>query len=226
MSVALASPDPIKIALLEDDAVLADILSEYLSEFYTVELFYSSDEALDAIEQNEFDLLIFDINILGSMNGLELLAYLRSFSNNIPTIVITAYDDIEHLKKAFSSGATDFMRKPFELEELRVRIEHIAKLFHIQDQITIDADTLFFPKKFALQHGNQNIKLSPKDSKILEYLIRNKQRVVSSQELMQNLWEYDEIPSEATLRSHIRTLRNLIGKEKIKTIRGTGYQYE
>jgi len=214
-----------KILLLEDDVVLCDVLEEYLSEKYTVVSTFSADEALKISEEENFDLFIFDINVMGSMNGIELLGGLRSFNDATPAIIITAYGDMEHLKSAFGSGANDFIRKPFELEELGVRIENIKKLFKLEDAIAIDEHTLFFPQSHTLQKKNKQIGLSKKDSAILHYLLKNGHRSVSSEELMQNLWEYEEMPSEATLRSHIRTIRAAIGKECIKTIRGVGYQW-
>ena len=214
-----------KILLLEDDVVLCDVIEEYLSESYEVESTFSADEALKMAEDGHFDLFIFDINVMGSMNGIELLGELRSFNDATPAIIITAYHDMEHLKSAFGNGANDFIRKPFELEELGVRIENIKKLFKLEDAIKIDEETLFFPASNELQKGEDRIVLSGKDSQILHYLLQNAHRSVSSEELMQNLWEYDAMPSEATLRSHIRTIRNAIGKECIKTIRGVGYQW-
>ena len=214
-----------KILLLEDDVVLCDVIEEYLSERYEVASTFSADEALKMTEEGHFDLFIFDINVMGSMNGIELLSELRSFNDATPAIIITAYSDMDHLKNAFGSGANDFIRKPFELEELGVRIENIKKLFKLEDVIKIDNETLFFPKTHELQKGGDRLVLSSKDSAILQYLLRNAHRSVSNEELMQNLWEYDAMPSEATLRSHIRTIRNAIGKECIKTIRGVGYQW-
>ena len=214
-----------KILLLEDDVVLCDVIEEYLSESYEVESTFSADEALAMAEDGHFDLFIFDINVMGSMNGIELLKELRSFNDATPAIIITAYSDMEHLKSAFGSGANDFIRKPFELEELGVRIENIKKLFKLEDTIKIDEEMLFYPQTHELQKGEERIFLSSKDSAILQYLLQNAHRSVSNEELMQNLWEYDAMPSEATLRSHIRTIRNTIGKECIKTIRGVGYQW-
>ena len=214
-----------KILLLEDDVVLCDVIEEYLSESYEVASTFSADEALKMAEEGDFDLFIFDINVMGSMNGIELLKELRSFNDASPAIIITAYSDMEHLKSAFGSGANDFIRKPFELEELGVRIENIKKLFKLDDAIKIDEEMIFYPEENELQKGNERIVLSGKDAQILRYLLQNAHRSISSEELMQNIWEYDTMPSEATLRSHIRTIRNAVGKECIKTIRGVGYQW-
>ncbi len=215
-----------KILLLEDDAVLGEILEEFLAESYEVERTFSSDAAFEMVQEGAFDLFVFDINVAGTQNGLELLGELRGFNNTTPAIVITAYSDVEHLKRAFGSGANDFIRKPFELEELRMRIENIKNIFHLDGVIPLDETTSFHPKRDMILKEGKSIRLSPKDAKILHYFLKNAGRAVSSEELMQNLWEYDAMPSEATLRSHIRTIRDILGKERIQTVRGVGYIYE
>ena len=215
----------IKILLLEDDVVLSDIITDFLEERYSVESVYSSDAAANRIENERFDLFIFDINVMGRQNGLELLRELRAFNDTTPAIIITAYSDIDHLKKAFTSGANDFIRKPFELEELGVRIENIKHTFALLDTITIDPHTVFSPATETIRRNNETIRLTPKDAKILHYLIKNAPRSVSSQELLQNIWDFETMPSEATLRSHIRTLREIVGKEHIQTLRGIGYKW-
>ncbi len=214
-----------KILLLEDDVVLCDVLEEFLSQHYEVHSTYSADEAEEMAAGERFDLFIFDINVLGSMDGIVLLRRLRSFSDNTPAIIITAYDDIEHLKSAFGSGANDFVRKPFALDELALRIDNIKKLFKLEEAVRIDSRTLFYPQMHEIHRGDEKFMLSQKDSEILHYLLSNAHRTVSAQELMQNLWDYDAMPTEATLRSHIRTIRHILGKECIKTIRGIGYRW-
>ena len=215
----------VKILLLEDDVVLCDVIEEYLGERYEVGSCFSTDAALEMIQREDFDLFVFDVNVIGSMNGIELLRSLRSFKDATPAIIITAYTDMEHLKKAFGSGANDFIRKPFELEELGMRIENLKKLFKLEDWIEIDEDLLFFPESNMLLKENERVRLSAKDAAILHYLLKNSYRSVSSEELIQNLWEFDSMPSEATLRSHIRTIRNIIAKECIETVRGVGYRW-
>lgn len=215
----------IKILLLEDDVVLSDIITDFLEERYEVTPLYDSDTAIETIEKKTFDLFIFDINVMGRKDGLELLKELRGFNDTTPAIVITAYSDIEHLKKAFLSGANDFIRKPFELEELGMRVENLRNTFALTDTITIDPNTVFSPAAETIQRNDDTIRLTPKDAKILHYLIKNAPRGVSSEELLQNIWDFETMPSEATLRSHIRTLREIVGKERIETLRGIGYKW-
>jgi len=216
-----------KILLMEDDAVLSDILLDFMRESWNVDYAYDSDAVYEKLESNKYDLFIFDINVAGK-NGLELLAELREFNNTTPAIIITAYTDTEHLQKAFDSGAHDYIKKPFELQELNARILNTQKIFNIETkkEINISKEICFLPEEKLLLKNKIQISLSTKDSLILLYFINNPSRVISNDELTQNIWDFDNIPSDATIRSHIRTLRELVGKDKISTIRGQGYIYE
>ena len=216
-----------KILLMEDDAVLSDIILDYLRESWSVDYAFNSEEVYKKLDSNRYDLFIFDINVTG-LNGLELLAELREFNNTTPTIIITAYSDTSYLKKAFELGAHDYIKKPFELEELDARIQNTKKLFNIENssEISISENITFIPQLKEIKTLTQHFSLSQKDSDILSYLINRVKKVVTNDELTQNIWNFDNIPSDATIRSHIRTLREIIGKDKIQTIRGVGYKYE
>lgn len=215
------------ILLMEDDAVLSDILLDFLREAWHVDYAYNAQDVYKHLEHNHYDLFIFDINVVGT-NGVELLKELRQFSDSTPTIFITAYRDTEHLKEAFDAGAHDYIKKPFELEELQARIHSIKRVFNIEtdQEIQITPDILFSPLKKRLFIQEEKFTLTTKDAKLLSYFVNNRSRLISPEELSQNIWDFDSLPSDATLRSHIRTLRELIGKEKIKTVRGEGYMYE
>ena len=212
---------------MEDDAVLSDILLDFLEESWTVEYAYDSNAVYRKLEESKFDLFIFDINVLGK-NGLELLKELREYNDTTPAIIITAYTDTEYLKNAFALGASDYIKKPFELEELDARIKNIQRIFHIKTQevLSISQNITFTPAEKQLTKNTKKISLSSKDSAILSYFFKNQKRVVTNEELIQNIWDFDSMPSDATIRSHIRTIRELIGKDKISTIRGEGYKYE
>ena len=212
---------------MEDDAVLSDILLDFIGESWEVDYAYDSKEVYAHLETKKYDLFIFDINVPGK-NGLALLEELRSFSDKTPAIFITAYTDNDYLKKAFEVGAHDYIKKPFELDELHARILNTKRLFNIDSKknIEISKDILFSAHTKEIIKQNKKISLGAKDTLLLSYMIINKKRLISSEELVQNVWDFDSIPSDATLRSHIRTLRELIGKDKIKTIRGEGYIYE
>ncbi|MFK5938484.1 MAG: response regulator transcription factor [Sulfurimonas sp.] len=216
-----------KILLMEDDAVLSDILLDFLRESWSVDYAYNSQEVYDYLANTKYDLFIFDINVPGQ-NGLDLLEELRSYSDNTPAIFITAYTDTTYLKKAFDIGAHDYIKKPFELDELNARILNTKRIFNIEtkENIAISKEISFSPLQKVIIKNDKKISLGTKDSQLLAYFLNNKGRLISSEELTQNIWNFDSLPSDATLRSHIRTLREIIGKEKITTVRGLGYTYE
>ena len=214
-----------KILFLEDDPVIADITKEYLEDSYDVTHCYNSSDALELAQDNSYDLYIFDINVPG-MSGIELLKTLRDFNDATAAIIITAYRDVDYLKKGFDAGANDYIKKPFELDELGVRIENIKRQFSIDEEIEIDKDIVFNPLTHQLTIDKELKSISSKESALLHYLISNKNRVISSDEILQNLWDYDEMPSTDTIRTYVKKLRQLIGKEHILNIRGQGYRFE
>ena len=214
-----------KILFLEDDPVISDIVLDFLSESYEVKHCYDSATALRLAEDEEFSLYIFDINVPG-ISGVELLKSLREFNDTTPAIFITAYQGVEHLREGFKAGANDFIRKPFELEELEARIQNIKRQFSIDEEISIGTEIYFNSLTHQIRHSDEVISVSAKESKILQYLITNKNRVISADEILQNLWSFDEMPSHDTIRTYIKKLRQILGKEHIVNIRGEGYRFE
>ena len=214
-----------KILLLEDDTVLSDILVDFLEEEYVVTHTYSMREALCLSENTPFDLYIFDINVPDG-DGISLLKELRSFSDETPTIFITAFHDTKYLKKAFQSGANDFIKKPFDLEELTQRIENIKRHFGLSSLVQITPDLEFDTKEHLIKSSKKSQHLSKKESLCLHYLYKNRHRVIGVDEMLQNLWEYDDMPSGDAIRTLIKELRKHVGKEHILNIRGEGYRFE
>jgi len=214
------------LLLLEDDAILADILVDYLEERYEVVHCFNLPEARKQIEARRFGLYLFDINVPGG-RGIDLLRDLRSLGDTTPAVVITAYEDTAHLLQSFEHGANDFIRKPFELEELGARIKNISKLHGFETERYPLGAGISFDAAARQLHTPQGVRaLSAKESQLLEYLIRNRGRVVTATELLHNLWEYEEMPAETAIRTHIKTLRALIGRERITNIRGEGYRFD
>jgi len=214
-----------KILFLEDDPVISDIVMDFLSESYEIRHCFNSIQALSSAEEGHYDLYIFDINVPGK-SGLELLKSLRDFNDTTPAIFITAYQEVEYLREGFSIGANDFIRKPFELEELQARIENIKRQYSIDEEASIDENTFFNATTHQIRCEGKSHSLSAKESGVLHYLIVNKNRVVSTDEILQNLWDYDEMPGDDTIRTYIKNLRNILGKEHIVNIRGEGYRFE
>jgi len=214
-----------KILLLEDDPVIADIVLEFLSESYLVECCFNSQEALLLAESESYDLYLFDINVPG-ISGLELLKSLREFNDTTPAIFMTAYQEVKYLREGFDAGANDFIRKPFELEELHARIENIKRQYSIDEELALGNETFFNALTHKVRYRNEVLALSAKESGVLHYLVVNRNRVVSTDEILQKLWDYDEMPGPDTIRTYIKSLRNMLGKERIINVRGEGYRFE
>ena len=214
-----------KILFLEDDPVIADIVNDFLEEQWEVMHCFNSRDALELAESENFSLYLFDINVPG-ISGIKLLKELRAFNDATPAIFITAYQDTDHLTQGFDAGAHDFIRKPFELDELRARIENIKRLFRIDEHIAISPSIMFNPTTHQIIKDGETLHISAKESQLLGYLISNKSRVVSTDEILQNLWDFDEMPGVDTVRTYIKTLRRLIGQEHIINVRGVGYRFE
>ena len=213
-----------KILLLEDDTALANILVDFLQESYEVVQTYSMKKAQSLSEEEKFDLYIFDINVPDG-DGISLLKDLRNFHDTTPTIFITAFQHTKYLKSAFESGANDFIKKPFDLEELTQRIENIKRQFGLDTSITLEGNILFDTKTHTITTSQETFVLTHKESDFLHYLYKNRTRVVSSDELLQNIWEFDEMPGDDAVRTIIKNLRKHIGKERIVNVRGMGYKY-
>jgi len=213
-----------RLLLLEDDTILSDIITEYLREAgYDVDTFSDGMQALNAIEQGGYDLLLLDVNV-PSLDGFELLTYLRDIGTQTPAIYLTSLATVEALKKGFAVGGDDYLKKPFELEELVVRIEHIAKSRHIDDVFKLGSICLS-SKSHRLQVGDETFVLRQKEVKILRYLMRNEGRIVTFDELISDVWQGEELPTHATIRTYIKNLRKLLPEGAIENIKGEGYRF-
>jgi len=218
-----------RVLLLEDDNALSDLLSDHLEDKgYDVTLCLNGQDALEYLIDENFDIALLDINT-PIMTGIEVLKTIREeYKNNTPAIMLTAYQDTRHLKESFESGVDDYIKKPFDLEELDQRIMKLCRQFSIEqnDEIKIADNITFDPETCQISTEEKTISIAQKERDILKYFYTHKNRVISSEELLQNIWAYEEMPTDATIRVYIKTLREIIGKEKIITIRGIGYKFE
>ncbi len=213
-----------KILLLEDDIILQEIIEEFLTEKgYEVESFYDGGKALDAIGENRYDMLLLDVNV-PNIDGFEILSYLREIGNTTPAIYITSLAGIDELKKGFDLGADDYLKKPFELEELRARIEHIIRLYRLHEEIKFDG-MKFIPKAHQIIIDDEVIEIRQKEAQVLEYFIRNTGKIVSCDEIIENVWSDDSVPTHATIRTYIKNLRKIFVKEYFDNIKGEGYRF-
>jgi len=213
-----------KILLLEDDVILQEIIEEFLIEKgYDVACFFDGEKALDAIGSNGYDLLLLDVNV-PSIDGFEILSYLRDVGNTTPAIYITSLAGIDDLKKGFDLGADDYLKKPFELEELNARIEHIIRMYRLQEEIEFDG-MKFIPKAHQIFVNDSVIEMRQKEAQVLEYFIRNTGKIISCDEIIENVWDDENIPAHATIRTYIKNLRKMFEKEYFENIKGEGYRF-
>jgi two-component system OmpR family response regulator len=185
-----------KILLLEDDVILNEIIEEFLLSLnYEVITAFDGNIAEELIYEESFDLLLFDVNI-PNITGFELLKNIRQNNINIPIIFITSRHTADDVKIGFNSGCDDYIKKPFELSELQLRIENIKRLRQIDNhgQIKIDNDTFYNYEKKVIIRNNEEFNLSKIESKILEYFLKNKNKAISIDEISVNNWLYDEMP--------------------------------
>lgn len=216
-----------KILLLEDDIILNEILEEFLiQEGYQVVTAFDGAQAQILAYEQTFDLFLLDVNI-PNINGFEFLKDLREREIKTPAIFITSLNSSDDLKAGFESGCDDYIKKPFELQELQLRINNIKRLFHLEKShiFNISADITYDSNKNEL--NNQGIKttLPKKEAKILEYFLKNEDKTISTDELSVNVWSYEEYPSSATIRTYIKNLRRLLDDTSITTLKGVGYRF-
>ncbi|UPT76573.1 response regulator transcription factor [Sulfurovum sp. XGS-02] len=218
-----------KILLLEDDIGLADIMSEYLEDNdFELDLVYDGEEALDKAYETQYDLYIFDVNV-PAIKGFDLLKTLRDNGDATPTIFVTSLNDIEDVSQGFESGADDYLKKPFELAELLLRIKNIQKRSFAQKRSTliqIDKDITFDIDTELLHTNGESVSLPQKELKLLKHFLKHPNEVVTFESLYDVLWDYDETASAESLRAHIKNLRKHLTKDMIQNLRGLGYRFE
>jgi DNA-binding response OmpR family regulator len=213
----------IKLLLLEDDHVLAESLIELLqSENFDIVHVVNSQEALNQTFLHYFDLFLLDVNV-PLFNGFELLKNLRDSGDKTPAIFLTALNDIASLSKGFDVGADDYIKKPFDFDELIIRINAILKKqYHTYSNELILNDFHFFIEKNELYKSNIFIPLTPYELKLVLLFFKNMNTTLTKDFLIDSLADYKEM-SEGALRVHITNLRK-IGLP-IVTIKGIGYRF-
>lgn len=215
-----------KILLLEDDIILNEIIEEHLNILnYQVTSVIDGESAEELIYEESFDLFLFDVNV-PRINGFDLLKSIRMNNINTPTIFITSRNTSDDLKIGFNVGADDYIKKPFDLSELELRINNIKRLRKIESYGTIiisDGITYNYESK-SIKNENTEYSLSKIESKILEYFIKNKNKALSIEEISINNWIYEEMPEATTIRTYIKNLRKKLNKDTITTIKSIGYK--
>ena len=214
-----------KILILEDESVLALSIREFLEDCgYEVQCFSNSNEAYDAIYENVYDLLLLDVKVIGDKNGFEMLEILREDGKTVPAIFITSLTDIEDLSRGYECGACDYIRKPFDLAELKLRVEQVMKIqcfSSYSEIIALPFGYKYDLKKIKLTFHDKTIILSKRESKILELLIKRRGSVVSCEMFWEEVW--GEWVDSANIRVQVGNLRKKLEKDFIKNVRGMGY---
>jgi DNA-binding response OmpR family regulator len=217
-----------KILLLEDDLTLNETVTEYLEEEgFEVDGVDDGLEAMDKIYENGYDILLLDVKV-PQMSGFDLLKEVRSRDIVTPAIFITSLNSIDNLSVGYESGCDDYIRKPFALKELLMRVETILKrdFFHNDNEkIEISKEAFYDIGANVLYVNNEQMTLNNKESKLLKLFLQNKNQVLSHERIYDSLWDYDETYSEASLRTYIKNLRKILGKEKIVSIKKQGYKF-
>lgn len=217
-----------KLLLLEDDINLSETIVAYLEENdFEVVAVYDGYSAQDTIYENNFDLLLLDVNV-PDMNGFEVLKEARDQGIKTPAIYITSLNSMEDFEQGYESGCDDYIRKPFALKELLLRIETILKreFFHQKDsRIQIDENIFYDTNAHQLIIDDQPARLNNKDAKLLQLFLKHQNELLTHEMIYTALWEYDEEVSESALRTYIKNLRKLLGKERIVSLKKLGYRF-
>lgn len=215
-----------KILLLEDEYSLRISIEEFLTDLgYEVDGFMDGLEAHDAVYDKVYDILLLDVNV-PTLNGFELLKKLRLDNNKTPAIFLTSMTDMSDLKEGYKRGCCDYIRKPFDLEELELRIDQAIASASEDDSalVNIGCDITYDMKKSKLTQDDKEIVLRKTEQDMLEVLIKNKNIVVSTQMFQDEVWgEYVE---PATIRVQLNNLRKKLPEDVIQNRRGLGYIIE
>jgi two-component system, OmpR family, response regulator len=216
-----------KILLLEDDLNLSETVAEYFDEQgFDVICVYDGDDAIASIYENHFDLLLLDVNV-PNKNGFDVLKEIRAQNNNIPAIFTTSLNSMDSLEEGYNSGCDDYIRKPFELRELLFRVQTILKREFSQksDVINITDDITFNSISNELKQNDEEIKLNLKELKLLKFFLQHPNELLAHDRIYDHVWDYDEDYSDNSLRTYIKNLRKILGKDKIVSLKKLGYRF-
>ena len=222
-------PEELTILLVEDEKKIADALKKGLAEQqFHVEVAYDGLIAKKKLEDHSFSLVILDINLPG-MNGYELCKYIRSRDEKTPVIMLTALNDINDKIEGFDAGADDYMIKPFDFKELLVRIRALLKRIYFiqQGNFLKVSDVVMNLENKEVTRSGKIIPLTAKEFQLLEYFVRNKNRLVSRADIALNVWDIDFDTKTNVIDVYVNFLRKKLDKDYlpklIHTQVGMGY---
>lgn len=219
-----------RILLVEDEHKLANATKRALElQKYAVDVAYEGEEGLSlAIVEEAYDLIISDIMLPG-IDGIELCKKIREEGIHTPVLMLTAKGQIEDKVAGLDGGADDYMVKPFSFDELFARVRALVRRPKGErDLILSISDLSLDPVHFKVTRAGKQIKLSTREFSLLEYLMRNQNKVLSKEQLISHVWNYDADVLPGTVEVHIKNIRDKIDKpftsKLIHTVRGFGYE--
>ena len=215
------------ILLLEDDISLNQTVSSFLeANGFNILSAYDGESALDLAYENNIDLMLIDVKV-PKINGFDFLKEVRKSDSKTPAIFITSLNSVENVEKGFSVGCDDYIRKPFALKELLVRVNSQLNRAYgsSTNSIKIDEDLIFNPKELTLIKNGEKVPLKTKEAKLLSLFLKHKNELIEYEQINKTLWEWEEEPSSGALRTYIKNLRAILGKDKIETVKNVGYRF-
>ncbi len=215
-----------KILLLEDERMLSEAIAEYLVALgHRIMVCSDGLDALREIKSESFDLLILDINVPG-IDGLDLLEQLHILKIRPPAIYISALVDIEGISRAYDLGCYDYLKKPFHLKELSLRIDKVIQSCTIpQSHTRLSKSYAYDASISTLMCDNVTQHLSKRQLQIIELLARNRGRVVEFDQFRAYIWD-DEYVDNATIRAEVSRLKKSLKEDFIQNIRALGYMID
>lgn len=220
-----------RILIVEDEHRIARTIKKGLEqEQYAVDLAYTGNDGYDLASTEDYDLIILDL-MLPEIDGIAICKNLRRKNIHTPILILTAKGQTYEKIEGLDSGADDYLTKPFSFEELLARVHALFRRPKTMlNEILTISDLQLHTKQFTVQRGTTPIKLSYKEFSLLEYLMRNADTILTKNQIINHVWDYEANILPNTIEVYIRNLRNKIDapfKNKnplIHTVRGFGYK--
>lgn len=215
------------ILIVDDEELIRDVIKEYsTNEGYNVYEASDGFEALDIIKKEKIDVIVLDI-MMPKLDGFSAYKEIKNIKN-IPTIILSARTDEYDKLLGFELGVDDYLTKPFSPKELIARIKAITKRSSGITDKFIYNDLVVDFMGYTIYIEGKEVKVTPKEFEILTYMIKNKNVAISRESLLSNIWGYDYFGDDRTIDTHVKMLRNNLGKYRdlIQTVRGVGYKFE
>ncbi|MBD2197721.1 MULTISPECIES: response regulator transcription factor [Calothrix] len=220
-----------RILVVEDDVQLAEMLMEALTDRqYVVDVAQDGEAAWDFIKGLEYDLVVLDIT-LPKLDGVSFCQRLRSHNRSLPVLMLTARDTLADKVTGLDAGADDYMVKPFEMPELMARIRALLRRNQSASSFSDLSwgDLHLNSSTYEVNYATHPLHLTPKEFALLELMVSSGRRVLSRTGIIERIWSLNDPPSEETVKSHIKSLRNKLREagapdDLIETVHGLGYR--